>query len=71
MARAMFDYTIDVLQRVSFNLELFSKELKKAVKRLLPHEVKELRIWLKKFTHKFLGSPLKTKWLVVTKGSLC
>ena len=32
MARAMFDYTIDVLQRVSFNLELFSKELKKAVK---------------------------------------
>ena len=50
MARAMFDYTIDVLQRVSFNLELFSKELKKAVERLLPHEVKELRIWLKKFT---------------------
>lgn len=50
MARAMFDYTIDVLQRVSLNLELFSKELKKAVERLLPHEVKELRIWLKKFT---------------------
>lgn len=51
MARAMFDYTIDVLQRVSFNYELFHKELQKAIERLLPHEIKELRIWLRKFTH--------------------
>ncbi len=50
MARAMFEYTIDVLKKVSFNFELFSKELKKAIERLLPHEIKELRIWLKKFT---------------------
>lgn len=51
MARAMFEYTIDVLQKVSFNFELFSKELKKAINRLLPHEVQELRIWLTRFIH--------------------
>ncbi len=50
MARAMFDYTITVLQKVSFNTDLFCREVEKAVGRLLPHEVKELVIWLKKFT---------------------
>jgi len=29
---------------------LFSKELEKAVKRLLPFEIEELRIWLLQFT---------------------
>ncbi|WP_299013754.1 hypothetical protein [uncultured Polaribacter sp.] len=50
MARAMFEYTITVLQKVSFNSELFCRELDKAIKRLLPYEVSELRIWLQKFT---------------------
>ena len=50
MPRAMFEYTKVVLQKVSFNAELFCKELEKAVKRLLPYEVKELEIWLRKFT---------------------
>ena len=31
MARAMFDYTKTVLQKVSFNSELFCKELEKAL----------------------------------------
>ncbi|GGH03022.1 hypothetical protein GCM10011416_22350 [Polaribacter pacificus] len=50
MARAMFEYTKTVLKKVSFNSELFCKELEKAVKRLLPHEIKELEIWVRKFT---------------------
>lgn len=50
MARAIFDYTKTVLKKVSFDVELFSKELKKAVKRLLPFEIEELRIWLLQFT---------------------
>ena len=50
MARAILDYTKTVLRKVSFDVELFSKELKKAVKRLLPFEIEELRIWLLQFT---------------------
>jgi len=47
MARAMFEYSKNVLQRVSFDITLFSRELKKAMKRLLPHEVDELKIWVR------------------------
>lgn len=50
MARAMFEYTKVVLQKVSFNSDLFCKELEKALQRLLPHEIKELIIWIKQFT---------------------
>jgi hypothetical protein len=50
MARAMFEYTKTVLEKVSFNVDLFKRELKKALNRLLPHEVKELYLWLKEFT---------------------
>ncbi|AOW19920.1 hypothetical protein [Urechidicola croceus] len=50
MARAIFEYTKTVLKKVSFNTELFCKELEKAVTRLLPYEIDELRIWLREFT---------------------
>ncbi len=50
MARAIYDYTKTILKKVSFDTELFVKELKKAVKRLLPFEIEELRIWLLQFT---------------------
>lgn len=50
MARAIFDYTKTVLKKVSFDVDLFCKELEKSIKRLLPFEVEELRIWLLKFT---------------------
>lgn len=50
MARAMFEYTKTVLEKVSFNKDLFKKELEKAVNRLLPYEIKELYYWLKEFT---------------------
>lgn len=42
----MFDYTKAVLSKVSFDVNLFCKELKKALTRLLPHEIEELRIWI-------------------------
>ncbi len=50
MPRAMFEYTKVVLQKVSFNTDLFCKELEKAIKRLLPYEVDELVIWLRQYT---------------------
>lgn len=46
MARAMFEYTKTVLSKVSFDAVLFCKEVKKAIQRLLPHEIEELRIWI-------------------------
>ena len=49
MPRAMLDYTKTVLQKVSFDTKLFTKELKKAISRLLPNEMEELKIWLKQF----------------------
>lgn len=50
MARMIYDYTKSVLERVSFNPDLFNKELKKAVKNLLPYEMEHLRNWLNFFT---------------------
>ena len=50
MARAVYEYTKTVLKKVSFDAELFRKELEKALQRLLPFEIEELRIWLLKFT---------------------
>lgn len=50
MARAMFEYTKTILKKVSFNSDLFCKELEKALQRLLPHEIKELTIWLRQYT---------------------
>ncbi|RLD28117.1 MAG: hypothetical protein DRI75_07740 [Bacteroidetes bacterium] len=47
MARAMFEYTKTVLKKVSFDVNLFCKELEKALKRLLPYEIEELKIFIK------------------------
>ncbi len=47
MARAMFEYTLMVLEKVSFDSTLFCKELNKAIQHLLPFEIAELQIWLK------------------------
>lgn len=46
MSRAMFDYTKAILSKVSFDVNLFCKELKKAMDRLLPYEIEELKIWV-------------------------
>jgi len=50
MSRAVFEYTKQILEKVSFNSELFYKELEKAKNKLLPYEIEELRIWLNSFT---------------------
>ncbi|MCL6217255.1 hypothetical protein [Zunongwangia pacifica] len=50
MARAMFEYTKTILDKVSFDATLFCKEVKKAISRLLPHEIEELKIWVEALT---------------------
>ncbi|NQX86951.1 MAG: hypothetical protein HRT67_13810 [Flavobacteriaceae bacterium] len=46
MARAMFEYTKTVLKKVSFDVNLFCKEVDKAMSRLLPYEIEELKIFV-------------------------
>lgn len=50
MKRPMIEYTKKILISVSFDPNLFLKELKKAVDRLLPYELEELKIWLDDYT---------------------
>lgn len=47
----MFEYTKTILSKVSFDATLFCKEVQKAVKRLLPHELEELKIFIKRLIH--------------------
>ena len=42
----MLEYTKTVLNKVSFDTSLFCKELKKALNRLLPYEIEELKIFI-------------------------
>jgi hypothetical protein len=42
---AQLDYVKTILAKVSFDQTLFRKELKKAIRVLLPHEVDLLREW--------------------------
>jgi len=46
MARAFLEYSKTVLKKVSFSSELFQIELTKALERLLPYEVYELKHWI-------------------------
>lgn len=46
MARAMFEYTKTVLKKVSFDVNLFCKEVEKAMSRLLPYEIEELKVFV-------------------------
>ncbi len=46
MKRTMFAYTKSILERVSFDPQLFCKELEKALKTLLPYEIEQLTDWL-------------------------
>lgn len=64
MARAMFEYTKTILKKVSFDSVLFCKELRKAVERLLPYEIEELRIWIDSLIQ---GNPELNKCLIYLK----
>jgi DNA replication protein DnaD len=46
----MFNYTKNILERVSFDPQLFCKELAKALKMLLPYEIEQLTDWLLSYT---------------------
>jgi hypothetical protein len=50
MTRPMFAYTKKILESVSFDPKLFSKELIKAMNQLLPYEIEQLKDWLLNFT---------------------
>lgn len=50
MKRTMFAYTESILERVSFDPQLFCKELEKALKMLLPYEIEQLTEWLLSYT---------------------
>ncbi|HQV01346.1 MAG TPA: hypothetical protein PLO59_09320 [Bacteroidia bacterium] len=50
----MFEYTKQILQKVSFDKKLFRKELVKALKWLKPDEKKMLMVWaLANFGNKY------------------
>ncbi len=49
MPRAYYNYTLTILEKVSFDPYLFRKELEKAYKSFLPHEKRELKLWLDSF----------------------
>lgn len=63
MARQMYAYTLSVLEKVSFDVELFSTELQKAVETLLPHEVLELKVWINQYL--FVNPHLEPARLVI------
>ena len=42
---SMLEYIKIILQKVSFDRRLFEKELRKAIRMLMPVEVKRLRVW--------------------------
>ncbi|WP_234735956.1 hypothetical protein [Tellurirhabdus bombi] len=52
----MLEYIKTILQKVSFDKTLFEKELKKAIRDLVPDEVKELKSWCyEKFSNLYLS----------------
>lgn len=58
------EYTKTILQKVSFDVRLFTKELKKAVSRLMPSEIEELKIWLQSY---LLDKPELQQSLILLK----
>ena len=50
MKKTMFSYTKSILERVSFDPDLFCKEVRKALLVLLPYEIEQLSKWLVEFT---------------------
>lgn len=52
MPRAMYRHIKAVLKKVSFDVQLFKAELRKAKKLLLPSELRELKIWLTTWVQK-------------------
>lgn len=52
MPRMIYDYTKSTLEKVSIDPIRFEKELRKASKNLVRHELESLSKWLKFYTEK-------------------
>jgi len=52
MYRMIYDYTKGMIERASFSPDRFAREVRKANKTLLPHEIEKLNNWLWYFTEK-------------------
>ncbi len=50
MARMIYDYTKNSIERVSNDKDKFYRELRKAIKSLMPYELEKLYNWLLYFT---------------------
>lgn len=48
MQSSMLEYYKEILEKVSFDPQLFEKELKKAISHLWEDEARELILWCKK-----------------------
>jgi hypothetical protein len=48
----IYDYTKGMIERASFSPDRFVREVRKAHKALLPHEIEKLNTWLLYFTEK-------------------
>ncbi|WP_290701137.1 hypothetical protein [Lacinutrix sp.] len=65
MSRAMFEYTKTILNKVSFDVNLFCKEVEKALQRLLPYEIEEIKIYIESLVNK---NPDLNKCLIYLKA---
>ncbi len=61
----MLEYTKTVLKKVSFDATLFCKEVQKAVERLLPYEIVELKIFIQSLVQQ---NPELDKCLIYLKS---
>jgi hypothetical protein len=52
MSRAMLEYSKQILAKVSFDAKLFCKELAKVTRFLQPHEIEEIRIFIRPLLQK-------------------
>ena len=67
MYRMNYDYTKGILEKVSFDPELFAKELKKASDVLLPYEMEKLNNWLIFFKGKTGTQSITYKRLILDR----
>ena len=61
----MFEYTKTVLKKVSFDVSLFCKEVQKALERLLPYEIEELKVFIDSL---IIQNPELNKCLIYLKA---
>ena len=52
MYRMIYDHTKGMIERASLSPERFMREVRKAKRALLPHEIEKLNHWLLYFTEK-------------------